>query len=90
MPRKKKEETVIEEKPVKTTRKKPDQTEVLYQTIAAACNAKKPDQTEVLYQTIAAACNAGIYGKGKIMEKRVNGLGYGPIFTMVKKYLTIR
>lgn len=71
MPRKKKEETVIEEKPVKTTR-------------------KKPDQTEVLYQTIAAACNAGIYGKGKIMEKRVNGLGYGPIFTMVKKYLTIR
>lgn len=71
MPRKKKEETVIEEKPVKTTR-------------------KKPDQTEVLYQTIAAACNAGVYGKGKIMEKRVNGLGYGPIFTMVKKYLKIR
>lgn len=71
MPRKKKEETVIEEKAVKTTR-------------------KKPDQTEVLYQTIAAACNAGVYGKGKIMEKRVNGLGYGPIFTMVKKYLTIR
>ena len=71
MPRKKKEETVIEEKPVKATR-------------------KKPDQTEVLYQTIAAACNAGVYGKGKIMEKRVNGLGYGPIFTMVKKYLTIR
>ena len=71
MPRKKKEETVIEEKSVKTTR-------------------KKPDQTEVLYQTIAAACNAGVYGKGKIMEKRVNGLGYGPIFTMVKKYLTIR
>lgn len=71
MPRKKKEETVIEEKPVKTTR-------------------KKPDQTEVLYQTIAAACMAGVYGKGRIMEKRVNGLGYGPIFTMVKKYLTIR
>lgn len=71
MPRKKKEETVIEEKPVKTTR-------------------KKPDQTEVLYQTIAAACKAGVYGKGKIMEKRVNGLGYGPIFTMVEKYLTIK
>ena len=70
MPRKKKEETVIEEKP-KTTR-------------------KKADQTEVLYQTIAAACNAGVYGKGKIMEKRVNGLGYGPIFTMVEKYLTIK
>lgn len=51
---------------------------------------KKADQTEILYQTIAAACNAGVYGKGKIMVKRVNSLGYGPIFTMVEKYLTIK
>ena len=38
---------------------------------------------------IAHKCVGGLYGKGRVMEKRVNGLGYGNIYTKVQNYVNL-
>ena len=38
---------------------------------------------------IAHRCISGFYGKGRVMKKRVNDLGYGDIYTKVQNYVNL-
>lgn len=44
---------------------------------------------EQLYISLAKKCIQGYYGNGIIRKKRINGLGYGDIYTKVQNYVNL-
>lgn len=47
------------------------------------------DDKEQLYINLAKKCIQGYYGNGLTRKKRINGLGYGDIYTKVQNYVNL-
>lgn len=47
------------------------------------------DKKKDLYISLAKKCIQGMYGVGEVRKKRINGLGYGNIYSKVQNYVNL-